>query len=410
MLVLKKVSSQVYASVLEENKNLRYYPNQMASFGRLKENEGNKVEYLLFEKEGKVLASALLVHYQVKKIFSWVNCIFGPTFFEKDVLLFEEVLKKMKNYLFSSWKVLAFRVNPLLDLNLYRDVEKSEENVSKDFVKILENLQFQRMEKEWYEDPSIHLRCVYNKNIASFTLEELLKSLDQSMKRKIKKAKELKVKIEFLSKEKLFVFYQMFQAMIDRKETIASLRKDQIEALYDAFGEKIFFPAAYITKEDFEHYEQEQKIKIEKQKKKILLEKEKNLKENIQLLEKETENLEKKLFSMKKSFDASLEKDGKVYLSASCFLSSGKDFIFYMGGGKKELMDFQGTYAIHLAMLEKAKSEGFENYNLYGCSDRLNEEDADYGILKFKRQFKGDFEEYVGTYICKKKIASFLGL
>lgn len=410
MLVLKKVSSQAYSDLLEKNKDLRYYPNQTAAFGQLKEKEGNKVEYLVFEKEGKLIAAALLIHYQVKKIFSWVNCIFGPVLFEKDLLLFEEVLQEMKTYLFSSWNVVAFRVNPLLDLNIYKDIEKTEENVSKDFIKILENLQFQRITKEWYQDPSIHLRCVYNKKISSFSFEELFKSLDQSIKRKIKKSKEMQVKVEFLGKEKLYVFYQMFQAMIERKETIASLRKDQMEALYETFGEKIYFPAAYITKKDFEQYYQEQKLKIEKQKKKLFSEKEKNLKENFLLLEKETENLEKKLLSMRENFEAALDEDGKVYLSASCFLASGKDFIFYMGGGKKELMDFQGTYAIHYAMLEKAHSEGFENYNLYGCSDRLNEADADYGILKFKRQFKGDFEEYIGTYVCKKKIAFFLGL
>lgn len=415
MVEVKKVSASVYSEVLKKQ-NFRYFLNQMSEYGQLKEKEGNKVEYLLFFEQEKCIGLALVVYYSIKKIFSWGNCIFGPICAKED---FEKVLKALQKQVFLNWRVQALRVNPTFLETSYQDLTVVGEDLSVTEQKILETLHFERLEKEWYEDGSVHPRCVYNKVIQGQSIEEVAKTFDQTLKRKLKKAKELKVQIELLSFEQLEIFNEMFNAMAERKDSLISLRADQIEHFYTSFGEKIFFPAAYIEKRDFDTYFFEQKEKIKKEEDKLLKNLEKQEKNALLLQEKE--NQKQKLNQMSLAFESVLKeqkakfsslknaKEERLYLSAACFIASGKDFIFYMGGGPKHLMDFQGTYAIHEAMIQKAIAENFENYNLYGCSDKLDEQDENYGILKFKRQFRGNFEKYIGTYVYKRKFSKLLG-
>lgn len=418
MLLVKKVSAETYARMLEKS-TFRYFLNQMPEFGQLKELEGNPVDYLLFFSKEQCIGFAVVIYYSIKKVFYWGNCIFGPLCLKEH---FGLVLKSLKKYVLSYPTVLSLRVNPLFADNLYQDVQIIEENVSEAEKNILSREGFSFYPKEWYEDGSIHLRCVYSKNIQNQTLEEILGSLDQTIKRKLKKSKELQVEVENLEKQDLDIFHYMFNAMADRKEGLEPLRNEQISIFYKTFKEKIFFPVAYIKAENFEKYFEKQLKKIELQKEKIENLIEKNGKTEALLKQlQENENQKYKLLAMQQVFSKILEEqknkfnffnthqDDRIFLSAACFIASGQDFIFYMGGGPKELMDFQGTYAIHQNMLELAVQKACVFYNLYGCSDRLDETDANYGILKFKRQFKGNFEKYIGTYVYTRKFAKLLG-
>jgi len=49
-------------------------------------------------------------------------------------------------------------------------------------------------------------------------------------------------------------------------------------------------------------------------------------------------------------------------------------------------------------MLEWATENGIDRYNTFGITGIFTDEASDAGVLHFKRQFKGDVEELVGTW------------
>lgn len=398
MLSVKKVSALEYDAFLEKEK-LRYFINQSSSFGEQKRAEHVPVEYLLFYQEGTAVASALVVYYQYKKFFKTAQVLYGPTVPARHLSLLKELLLSLKKHVFSSFFVRNLKINPLFPKYLYKDIQRGEA-CSKAEEEVLESLGFERIQREWYEDASVPLRCVYTKTIENLSYEEVFESLDLGLKQSIKKALDAQVKVRMLSREELSIFNEMLQETLESKDTIVRARPEQSVAFYDAFREKIHFPLAYLDVPQTILLYEEQEKNLE-QKYQELNDKYENKQQKKYLnLLKDLDDQKARLHKLKKQLQLFPQK--MLPLASSCFIESGKDFIHFLAGAPKAYMQYQGMAAIHQVMLKMACEKGFSYYNLYGCSDKLDENDSNFGVLKFKRNFKGHFEEFIGTYLLKR--------
>lgn len=397
---VESVSVERYSAYLKEE-GLRYFLNQSPAFGLQKSSEGNRVDYLLFKDEDSqgYVGSALVVYYQYKKIFRMAQVLYGPSIPVKHLNLLEDILKALKKYVFSSWRVQILKINPLFPKYIYQDIERIKEASVQEEAS-LKKLGFKRLEKEWYEDASIPLRCIYSRILEPRNFEDFLETLDIGLKQSIKKANDMQVKVRMLERQELGIFNEMLQETLDSKDSVVRVRPEQNLAFFDYFKEDIYFPLAYIdVKETLKTYAEQKHILIQKQSEldqKYENHEHKKYKNLSRDLEDQRKRLEKLSFVLE-----NLKVD-ELPLASSCFIASGQDFIHFLAGAPKKYMQYQGMAAIHNHMINIALKRGYRYYNLYGCSDQLNEEDIHFGLIQFKRNFKGNFEEFLGTYVFKR--------
>ena len=401
MLKVNKLDSTTYKQLLAASK-VRYFFNQMGEFGESKMAEGNKVDYLSFsDSSGETQALALVVYYQYKKILHYGNCIFGPTLLNPSPKLLDEVLQTLKKTVLRHADVCFLRCNPLIPANLYEDVTMIAENVGDDYRSIFRRNGFAHINREWYQDPNINLRCIYNKPIAGMSYPEILASLTPNLKMRMRKAEQSGIKVRMLNLDELDIFDHILEETYARMDTNIAVRPAFHRSLWRHFGSKIYFPVAYINCDEALNTYKTLVESINLAQAELDAQYGENRGKKYQNLSRDNTDQLNRLHNLTAKVAALRKERGEiVYLCAGCFIESGQDFIHLLGGGEKALMNFDGVLAMHAHMLQLAVQGGFANYNLYGCSDLLDEatNNVDYGVLQFKRTFRGNFEEFIGTY------------
>lgn len=397
---VKSVSQADYQEYLDKGA-LRYFLNQSSAFGKQKASAGNKVEYLLFQDEvsEELVGSALVVYYQYKKFFLMAQVLYGPTVSPQHLDKLDKIVLALKKHVFSSWRVQILKINPIFPKAIYKDIE-FQQAASQEEHQTLLRLGFERIEKEWYEDASVPLRCIYTRELSPKAYEDFFETLDLGLKQSIKKAQAMQVKVRMLKREELSIFNTMLQETMDSKDTVVRVRPEQNLAFYDAFKEDIYFPLAYLDVEETLKTYATQKEDLAKKQKELDEKYENHENKKYKNLSRDIQDQVQRLNKLTKDLEGLVQKE--LPLASSCFVASGQDFIHFLAGAPKKYMQYQGMAAIHHHMLQVALQRGFTYYNLYGCSDKLDEKDAHFGLIQFKRNFKGNFEEFLGTYVLKR--------
>lgn len=405
MLTVQEIAPAAYAAILNTSDS-RYFFNQMVEYGHGKESDGNKVDYLVFrDKAGEPQAVALVVYYRYHYFFRYANCIFGPTMFHTEPELFAEVLGALRDFCLRKFNVRYIRCNPLLPANLYDDIIKTETDVSADYVALLSRLGFKRVAGEWYSNQTLHVRFIYSKKISGMTYDQILATVDPVLRVNLRKSENEDLKFRYLNYDELDIFDDLLQKTYDRMNTITTVRPEMNRNLYRCFGDKIYFPVVYIDcAEALQRYETLRRAVLADQAKLDERYAAKPSAKYRNLSRDNTDRLNRLQKLTAKVTELQADRGNLIYLCGGCFIESGLDFIHLLGGGEKSLMNLHGIQLLHSRMLQLAVSKGFEYYNLYGCSGLLTPEDnqVDYGVLQFKRAFRGNLEEFIGTYeYCK---------
>lgn len=403
MLTIKKSDKREYQDFID-NTSSRVIFNQIPEFLEAKKLDGTNGDFFIVYDGDKKVAGSLVIYYRFKKIFFTAMAYFGPLVEDEYLDRYAEILGLLKKAVFKNLRVRRFIINPPLAKNVYKDIDLIESDVNGDLVKAIESKGFVRINKEYYEDASVPIRFFFSKDIRDMDYKGFLASTSSVFRNRIGKYQKDNIKVRMIDFDELEKFDEMQALTYARVETNNQVRPLFYRTLYKGFGEKIFFPLVYMDCDDtidgFRKQEAVLDLDLAKLEEKYA-EKDKDKKyqnkkaENI----KQRENLESKI---KEIESLRAEKGNIIDIYSGCFIISGKDMIYFLGGGDDRYFSFNGASAMHDYMVKIALENKLQVYNLFGCSGILDDSAPDAGVLKFKRTFNGYLEEFIGTYIVKR--------
>lgn len=86
----------------------------------------------------------------------------------------------------------------------------------------------------------------------------------------------------------------------------------------------------------------------------------------------------------------------KIPIVAAMFLSYGKEKVYLFSGSDTRYKKFSGSHLMQWEAINAALNDGLAIYNFHGTHPI--EFAGERGVYKFKRGFRGEFIEYVGTF------------
>ncbi|MBR5621433.1 peptidoglycan bridge formation glycyltransferase FemA/FemB family protein [Candidatus Saccharibacteria bacterium] len=89
------------------------------------------------------------------------------------------------------------------------------------------------------------------------------------------------------------------------------------------------------------------------------------------------------------------EYEGKP-VAAAMFMTYGGETIYLFSGSDRNYKKYAGPHLMQWEVIKKALEEGVSFYNFYGTHPV--ELPGEKGVYEFKRGFRGEFIEYVGTF------------
>lgn len=87
-------------------------------------------------------------------------------------------------------------------------------------------------------------------------------------------------------------------------------------------------------------------------------------------------------------------KDEKIVTAGAMFVVMGGEVIYLFSGAREDYKKFGGPHLIQWEMIQEAVRKNCQKYNFYGTQPLAGE-----GVYAFKRGFRGQMEELLGTFM-----------
>lgn len=371
---------------------------QTLSWAKLKEKNGWNWELLGFKQENKIICGTMVLSKTVilgKKMF------YAPRGFlidYKNMEILDEFFIKIKKYLKDN-NAIFLKIDPYV-LYHQRDIDgKIVENGidNSEIVSHLYKLGF-KMQCKRPGEQSLQANWMYVIDLRNQTFEDILKNMNSTVKRTIRKNEKNGVTLREGHFEDLKEFQEVLDHTSERRGFI-SRSLSYYQNMYEQFGENIKLYFVDLKVEEKLKEFQEEKEKLTKNYEQ-LLDTIKNTETKISEEKlKEKENEIKRLEEKIENYEQMLKKHGsKLTLSAVLYFMYGKEVLSFIGGDYSEYLEFQPFATMHYDMLKYAIDHGYEYYNMYGISSDLSEKDPMYGVYEFKKKFGGVVVELIGEY------------
>lgn len=326
---------------------------QSAEMAKLQESQDHieKVEALVFERDGLRVGQAIVVYKKSFRIFKKALLLHGPLLDYHSLASLTELLEALILYLRKK-NIASLSIHPYLT-NLIRneELEIIEEDKANEVSKVFEKLGF-----EQYLDPeqALVVNQMFVKPIDTFTTsDEILSAFSPSLKRDLKKFTALNVKVEELSEDNLNQFYDILVRTAERKGfSVHPLV--YFQNLKKCFGESAKFMLAYLDCPAYLAYLDEN-IKSFEAKIQALKEgpQKKRTKGQIADAEDQLRSYYKRL----EQFKSYQIKTDKLPLSAYLFMDYGSEIVSFYGGNDEAYLNFGGAVLLHWEMIKYAKSK-----------------------------------------------------
>ncbi|WP_295492896.1 peptidoglycan bridge formation glycyltransferase FemA/FemB family protein [uncultured Streptococcus sp.] len=366
---------------------------QSAEMAKLQESQDHieKVEALVFERDGLRVGQAIVVYKKSFRIFKKALLLHGPLLDYHSLASLTELLEALILYLRKK-NIASLSIHPYLT-NLIRneELEIIEEDKANEVSKVFEKLGF-----EQYLDPeqALVVNQMFVKPIDTFTTsDEILSAFSPSLKRDLKKFTALNVKVEELSEDNLNQFYDILVRTAERKGfSVHPLV--YFQNLKKCFGESAKFMLAYLDCPAYLAYLDEN-IKSFEAKIQALKEgpQKKRTKGQIADAEDQLRSYYKRL----EQFKSYQIKTDKLPLSAYLFMDYGSEIVSFYGGNDEAYLNFGGAVLLHWEMIKYAKSKAKKRFNFYGTIE-TEAASSGKGNFNFKRQFGGQLVTLVGSF------------
>lgn len=384
---------------------------QLPGYVATRRGEGQRVEVVgvVDGNPERLLAAAAVVMQPWRKFFFKANLVFGPTFADYSPEAEEAFYRGLVGWLKRTPRVVALRVVPMVVRAHYDDVERGPETErAKRVDALLAELGATHLDKDFNDSPDIQTRFVYVKDIEGMDLAQVTKSAGQQVRTAFNRWGTNGVEVRFNSPEDIGVLGDILTHTAERTGTTPPTRSElnYYRDLALKLGpEEAFFPvavlrpAAYLAEIAAEREQVEAKVAD-------LAEREAALAAEGKVLGKKQRNQLKELRSRLEVLErrqtetqaVRAEHGEEIVLAASFFIHSPHELTYLVSGAYAQFNDYYGIYFIHRAMFEWATRHDVRWYNFFGMTGDFSDAASDAGVVHFKRQFKGDAEEYVGTY------------
>lgn len=208
--------------------------------------------------------------------------------------------------------------------------------------------------------------------------KDLLKSFNKNAQRKIKKAKELDIRVRPIEREELEEFKVLTEETADR-QGFGDKSLHYYQTFYDEFGDRTEFLTSEI---DLDHSIDEIENIIGS-----MDQNSKNNKQRIASLRKDIEMLE----------DFKKGTDRKVIPLANMILVYLEDeVIYFLGGSLTKYQRLPGAFILQYEAMRRICQREIPVYNFFGIDEGFDERD---GVLRFKQNFNGYVIQKAGAFI-----------
>lgn len=401
----------------------RFLYMQTGQYARVLRAAGADVEILaLIDSHGDVKAAGLVQMQPWKKALKRAQLVFGPVVDWSDHAVVREFFDNAIAYLKRDRRVLSLRFNPLLTRCTYEGTRRTTVNHDAIFVDTLvAQCGGRALPGDLFTDPSLQPRYAYTKVIEGMTFDEAVASCGQVVRTGFNRAGTPGVSIRFLTPDDFATFEELERETAERTGMV--MNSDAAFARYKmllgALGpDYAMLPAAVLNCDEYiagvENEAREIRAKLDE-----LEEKEAALESQGKALGKKQRNALKEaqtrlgiLERRAAQTRAIRDTEGRdIVLAASLFFISTNEVVYLLSASAAAYQNYYGVYLIHRAMFEWACAHGISRYNFFGISGDFSDAATDAGVFHFKSQFRGDVEEYVGTYDIpvRPRLAKLLG-
>ena len=366
---------------------------QSAEMSKLQEGQDHieKVEALVFERDGLRVGQTIVVYKKSFRIFKKALLLHGPLLNYHSLDSLTELLEALILYL-GKKNIATLSIHPYLT-NLIRNekLENIEVDKASDVLEVFETLGF---EHSLDSEQSLVVNQMFVKPIENFAnSDEILAAFSPSLKRDLKKFTALNVKIEELNENQLDQFYNILSRTAERKGfSVHPLV--YFQNLKKCFGESAKFMLAYLDCPAYLAYLDEN---IQSFEAKIQALKEGPQKKRTKGQIADAEDQLRSYYKRLEQFKSYQIKTDKLPLSAYLFMDYGPEIVSFYGGNDEAYLNFGGAVLLHWEMLKYAKSKAKKRFNFYGTIE-TEAASSGKGNFNFKRQFGGQLETLVGSF------------
>lgn len=367
---------------------------QSAEMSKLQEGQDHieKVEALVFERDGLRVGQTIVVYKKSLRIFKKALLLHGPLLNYHSLDSLTELLEALILYLRKK-NIATLSIHPYLT-NLIRNekLENIEVDKASDVLKVFETLGF---EHSLDSEQSLVVNQMFVKPIENFaSSDEILAAFSPSLKRDLKKFTALNVKIEELDEHQLDQFYDILSRTAERKGfSVHPLV--YFQNLKKCFGKSAKFMLAYLDCPAYLAYLDEN---IQSFEAKIQALKEGPQKKRTKGQIADAEDQLRSYYKRLEQFKSYQITTDKLPLSAYLFMDYGSEIVSFYGGNDEAYLNFGGAVLLHWEMIKYAKSKAKKRFNFYGTIE-TEAASSGKGNFNFKRQFGGQqLETLVGSF------------
>ena len=375
---------------------------QTSQMGALRQRQGAEVEYLGLFRDGELAAATVLETYR-SRLSTFCAVHDGPLCDFHDA----ELTKAMVDALGAHAKTngaaqleitpeFAYRVRDSYGAELPQDEGGAPDDAA------LKALTDAGCEHEGFTTGYTAVpRWRYLKDLTGFaTADELLASYAKKARRNVHVGEISCVRVERLPRERLGEFHAVCQMSAERQD-YENRPLSYFEDIYDCFGDKARFLAAYM---DMDAY-----VKSLEEKRDHHLRDVERLSESIKTT-KRLEATQRKLdeaksahgFTLKRLEDAAgyIERDGhKPILAVGLFVRHPREMVYLFSGSDDRYTKFCAPALLQHHVMSACVEEGIDRYNFYGIDGVFDDpDDPGRGVLEFKQGFNGYVEELSGDF------------
>lgn len=412
-----------YEAFLAERE--RVYFTQLLAFAHARRHEGFRADVVgLVDDDGAVRAAAIVQFQPWKRFFRRARIFYGPVL-ARDAQDSSEIQERfyagLLDWLRAIRTVLSLEVAPAVLRRRYDDLTELEETAEGErFDTLAEELGFSRVHLDFEQQSDIANRFVYVKEIGGMDFPAIASSVNQQVRTGFNRWGANGVDVQFVDPSRIDLLGGVLDSTAERT---GAHRTDAAQLAFykdlaTRLGEDAFLPVAILrTRRHLEEIAAEREAilpriaEIDEQEAERLAAGEKlskkqrtqrnELRDRLAVLgkrEQETRRIRE-------------ESGDEVVLAASFFIHSHGELTYLVSGAYAQYNSYMGIYLIHRAMFEWAAAHGVRRYNFWGISGDFGPEALDAGVLHFKRQFRGNVEEFVGTYefAVRPRLARWLG-
>ncbi|WP_188043886.1 peptidoglycan bridge formation glycyltransferase FemA/FemB family protein [Changpingibacter yushuensis] len=396
-----------YSEYIRNRRDAFY--TQLPTYAHTRSDEGQKAVYVGLVDDDGVKAAALVTFQPWRKFFLRASIPYGPTLDWDNEELVERFMHELKVYLRRDPRVIALRFNPLVREARYADIKRLEPCPEAARVKeIVGRVGGIHVQRDYFDGGDIQIRWVYVKNIEGSSFDQVTASCKQAVRTRVSSPPDEGIEVKFLGVDEFDVFRNVMDSTVERTgmpalhESTYTYYRDLLE---HCGPEVVMIPAAILHCDQFAAGMQTKIAAIdselaaleELEEQKLAIGKTLSKKQHLRQAELSSD---REIFERRRreALEVQATHGDTVPLAASYFVATPHEFIYLCSGACREYQGFGGVYAIHREMLMHATERGVDRYNFFGISGDFSKNASDAGVLDFKRQFRGDVEEYIGTF------------